>query len=160
MSVTGEHAGMVAAILKERGLTLAVAESCTGGSLGDSLTDVPGSSKFFTAGIVSYSEDAKMKLLGIPPGLLREHGPVSAEVTEAMADAVRTITGAAVGVAVTGAAGPDAPPGVDLGDVYTAVSMDGYAAPARKHRCQGERRVVKMEAVRLALEHLLDALDG
>jgi PncC family amidohydrolase len=158
MRGTGELAGMAAQALVARELTLSVAESCTGGALADALTNVPGSSQFFTLGVIAYSEGAKEGVLGVPDDLLREHGPVSAEVTAAMAEAVRSLAGSSVGVAVTGATGPDAPPGVAVGEVYTAVSREGEGANARKHQCDGGRRIVKERAARLALEHLLDAL--
>ena len=99
-------AELVLELMRERGLTLVTAESCTGGLVGGRLTDVPGSSDVFLGGAVSYSDDAKESQLGVPPALLIEHGAVSAEVAAAMAHGARERLGADVAVAVTGIAGP------------------------------------------------------
>src|SRR5438309_3811419 len=94
--------------LHTAGLKLAVAESCTGGLLAAAITDQPGSSAYFSGGIVAYSNEVKEALLGVPADLIRVHGAVSAEVAEAMAEGVRRRLGADIGVAVTGIAGPEA----------------------------------------------------
>jgi nicotinamide-nucleotide amidase len=94
-------------MLVERGATLAVAESCTGGLLAKRLTDVPGSSAYFTQGIVTYSNESKERLLGVPREALAEHGAVSEPVARAMAEGVRKVSGADYGLSVTGVAGPD-----------------------------------------------------
>lgn len=96
----------VGRMLRERGLTLAVAESCTGGRIGDRITDVPGSSEYFLLGVATYADGAKTSVLGVPPETLAAHGAVSTETAEAMAAGVRRISGAAVGLATTGIAGP------------------------------------------------------
>ncbi len=96
----------VIATLKERGLTLAAAESCTGGLLGKLLTDVPGSSAVFLLSAVTYSNSMKEKLLGVEATLLREQGAVSEACARAMAEGVRRLSGADLAVAVTGIAGP------------------------------------------------------
>jgi nicotinamide-nucleotide amidase len=100
-------AELVLALLRERGLTLATAESCTGGLVSVRLTDVPGSSDAFVGGIVAYSNDVKAEQLGVPEDVLREHGAVSAETAAAMARGARERLGADVAVSVTGVAGPD-----------------------------------------------------
>jgi nicotinamide-nucleotide amidase len=100
-------AELVLALLRERGLTLAAAESCTGGLVSVRLTDVPGSSDVFVGGIVAYSNDVKAAQLGVPEDVLREHGAVSAESAGAMALGARERLGADVAVSVTGVAGPD-----------------------------------------------------
>ena len=97
----------VAALLAERGLTIGVAESCTGGLLAGRLTDRAGSSAYFVGGVVVYANEAKASLAGVDPALIEEHGAVSVEVAEALADGARTVLGADVGVGVTGIAGPD-----------------------------------------------------
>lgn len=97
---------VTARLLIARGTTLAVAESCTGGLVTSRLTDVPGSSAFMLAGVVAYSNDAKVRDLGVPPDLITQCGAVSAEVAAAMAEGARTRSGAAMGLAVTGIAGP------------------------------------------------------
>ncbi len=94
-------------LLTERGETLALAESCTGGLLAKRLTDGAGSSAFFTEGLVTYSNEAKERLLGVPNKLLVEHGAVSEPVAKAMAEGVRKTAGTDYGLSVTGVAGPD-----------------------------------------------------
>ena len=97
----------VGALLAERGQTLALAESCTGGLAAELLTRIPGSSRYFLGGAVVYANSAKTELLGVPPALLAEHGAVSAQVARAMAEGVRARLGADFGLAFTGIAGPD-----------------------------------------------------
>jgi nicotinamide-nucleotide amidase len=99
-----EHIG---ALLAERGLSLALAESCTGGLAAELITRVPGSSRYFLGGAVVYANSAKTELLGVPAALIAEHGAVSAPVARAMAEGVRARLGADLGLAFTGIAGPD-----------------------------------------------------
>jgi nicotinamide-nucleotide amidase len=99
--------GAVARLLKERGATLALAESCTGGLLAKRLTDLPGSSAFFQEGLVTYSNESKQRLLGVPEELLAEHGAVSEPAARAMAEGARKAAGADYALSVTGVAGPD-----------------------------------------------------
>jgi nicotinamide-nucleotide amidase len=99
--------GAVGRLLKERGVTLALAESCTGGLLAKRLTDMPGSSAYFAEGLVTYSNEAKERLLGVPHATILEHGAVSDVVARAMAEGARSISGADYGLSVTGIAGPD-----------------------------------------------------
>jgi nicotinamide-nucleotide amidase len=99
--------GAVARLLQERDATLALAESCTGGLLAKRLTDMPGSSAYFTEGLVTYSNEAKERLLGVPHALLLEYGAVSEPVARAMAEGARTVSSADYGLSVTGIAGPD-----------------------------------------------------
>jgi nicotinamide-nucleotide amidase len=99
--------GAVARLLQEKGATLALAESCTGGLLAKRLTDMPGSSAYFKEGLVTYSNEAKERLLGVPHALLLEHGAVSEPVARAMAEGARKGSGADYGLSVTGIAGPD-----------------------------------------------------
>jgi nicotinamide-nucleotide amidase len=94
-------------LLAERGETLALAESCTGGLLAKRLTDVPGSSAYFLEGLVTYSNEAKERLLGVPGSLLVEHGAVSEPVAKAMAEGARRLSGADYALSTTGVAGPD-----------------------------------------------------
>ena len=96
----------VGRLLRERGLTLAVAESCTGGRIGDWITDVPGSSEYFLLGTAVYSNEAKQRILGVSPDTLAAHGAVSTQTAEEMAQGVRRIAGAGVGLSTTGIAGP------------------------------------------------------
>src|SRR5918993_277391 len=99
--------GAVGRLLQERGATLTLAESCTGGLLAKRLTDMPGSSAFFGEGLVTYSNEAKERLLGVPHALISEHGAVSEPVAREMAEGARRISGADYGLSVTGVAGPD-----------------------------------------------------
>ena len=99
-----EH--VVGTMLIEKGLTLGVAESCTGGLITHRLTDIPGSSSYLLCGIVAYSNDAKHRILGVDRRLIEVHGAVSAEVAAAMSEGVRTISGANIGISATGIAGP------------------------------------------------------
>jgi nicotinamide-nucleotide amidase len=99
--------GAVGRLLEERGATLALAESCTGGLLAKRLTDMPGSSAYFIEGLVTYSNESKERLLGVPHDLIVEHGAVSGPVARAMAEGARTVSGADYGLSVTGIAGPD-----------------------------------------------------
>jgi nicotinamide-nucleotide amidase len=96
----------VGRMLRERSLTLALAESCTGGRIGDRITDVPGSSAYFLLGVATYSNQAKMSVLGVPEATLAAHGAVSTQTAEEMAMGARRISGADVGLSTTGVAGP------------------------------------------------------
>lgn len=136
------------------GRTLAVAESCTGGLLSSRLTDIPGASAAFAGSIVSYTDDAKVTLLGIPADLLAQHGAVSAEAAAAMATAAAEKFGADYGLAVTGWAGPGGGTEEDpVGTVYL-----GYASPSgvwsRRIVVAGDRAQVKLRAVNAALDWL------
>jgi nicotinamide-nucleotide amidase len=109
-------------VLTERNLTIATAESLTGGLVCAALTDVPGVSAVLRGGIVAYATELKAVLLGVPADLLAERGAVDPDVAAAMADGARERLGAAVGVATTGVAGPDSPEGKPPGTVHVAVS--------------------------------------
>lgn len=98
--------GAIGKLLSERGQTLALAESCTGGLMAGRLTDAPGASEYFTESLVTYSDSSKERLLGVPRELIEEHGAVSREVAEAMARGVREGAGTDYGLSVTGVAGP------------------------------------------------------
>ncbi|MGQ0570433.1 MAG: competence/damage-inducible protein A [Armatimonadota bacterium] len=119
---------MTARLLLERRVTLAVAESCTGGLVASRLTEVPGSSAFLLAGFVTYSNEAKTRDLGVPEELIVRHGAVSGPVAEAMAAGVRQRTGAHLGVAITGIAGPDGATAYKpVGLVYLTISTTAGA---------------------------------
>ena len=112
--------GIVGRLLGEKGLTLATMESCTGGLLASTITDVPGSSEYFRGGMVSYTNDAKIDC-GVSADLIRRHGAVSAEVALDMARAARERLGADIGAGVTGVAGPDELEGKPAGTVHIAI---------------------------------------
>jgi nicotinamide-nucleotide amidase len=119
-----EHAAAeIIGLLAERGQSVAVAESLTGGLLAAALTSVPGASAAFRGGVVTYATDLKAAVLGVPADLLARHGAVHPDVAAAMAAGVRRLMGAAVGAATTGVAGPDPADDQPVGTVYIAVSI-------------------------------------
>ncbi|MAG20656.1 MAG: competence/damage-inducible protein A [Candidatus Marinimicrobia bacterium] len=118
--------------LREKGLTIAVAESCTGGLLGDRFTNVPGSSVYFLGGVVSYSNEAKMNLLGVQNDTLVEHGAVSEETAAEMAQGVRQLFQADTGISVTGISGPDGgTPEKPVGLTFIAIDYSGDVSVKR-----------------------------
>ncbi|HEX8160279.1 MAG TPA: competence/damage-inducible protein A [Pyrinomonadaceae bacterium] len=136
------------------GFTLATAESCTGGLIAERITEVPGSSVYFREGVVAYSNEAKVRLLGVPSDLIAEYGAVSAPVAEAMADGVRLRADADFGVSVTGIAGPDG--GTEdkpVGLVYIALSDDAHTEH-RKLLLPGDRQLIRWRASQAALDLL------
>jgi nicotinamide-nucleotide amidase len=134
--------------------TLAVAESCTGGLIGERLTSVAGSSKYFIEDVVAYSNDAKTRTLGVEPMLLLEHGAVSAEVAEAMAEGVRQRANTDFGLSVTGIAGPDGgTPEKPVGLVYIALA-DDVQTEHRKFILPGDRNLIRWRASQAALDLL------
>jgi nicotinamide-nucleotide amidase len=149
---------VVGRLLRERGLMLAVAESCTGGLVGHRITGVPGSSAYFERGVMVYSNRAKQELLGVDEAILRTHGAVSAECAEAMARGVSTRAGAACGVSITGIAGPDGgTPTKPVGTVFIGLAVDG-AVTSRRFRFGGDRASVKWQSSVMALDMLRRAL--
>jgi PncC family amidohydrolase len=139
-----------------RGLTLAVAESCTGGLVADALTDVPGSSGYFLGGIVSYADEVKERQLGVPAEVIAAHGAVSAQVARAMAEGVRARLGAGIAGAVTGIAGPDG--GTDakpVGLTYVAVA-DEHGVDVRRFVWAGDRGLNKRSSAEAVLQLLVE----
>jgi len=142
----------VGRLLRERGLTVAVAESCTGGKLGDMLTSVSGSSDYFLGGIISYSNNAKMDLLGVHGSTLVTKGAVSDETAKQMAAGARKALRAKVGIGITGIAGPTGGTRKKpVGLVYIAVSSDRGVVCAR-NLFKGTRNRIKKQAANRALE--------
>ncbi|MFN2568759.1 MAG: CinA family protein [Candidatus Dormibacteria bacterium] len=112
--------------LRGAGLPIAAAESCTGGLLGAALTAVPGSSKYVRGGVITYSDELKTALLGVPRALIADHGAASEPVARAMAQAVRKRCGSDIGVAITGIAGPTAEGSAkEVGLIHVAVATPG-----------------------------------
>ena len=147
-------AGAVAALFMERGITLALAESCSGGLLADTITDIPGSSHFFKGSLVTYSSEAKQGLLGIGSELLEREGAVSEAVALAMARGARKTLDASIGAAITGIAGPDSDPsGRPVGLVYIAAAGP-CGEKCRRLNLPGTRRAVKERAVQALLTML------
>lgn len=145
-------------LLRARGETLAVAESCTGGRVADRLTNVPGSSEYFVAGVVAYANQAKVLALAVSPHELTAHGAVSAEVARAMAAGARATYGTHWGLATTGIAGPGGgTPDKPVGTVYVAVEGPG-GGRVERYRWGGDRDIVKERSAQAALILLYLAL--
>jgi len=143
---------VVGGLLVDRGWHIGVAESCTGGLITSRLTDVPGSSRYVDRSIVTYSNEAKTDLLGVPAELIVEHGAVSEPVASAMAEGIRTRAGVEVGVGVTGIAGPGGgTPEKPVGMVCLAAVVPGDSR-VRTARFFGEREQVKFQASQAALD--------
>ncbi|HET6442144.1 MAG TPA: nicotinamide-nucleotide amidohydrolase family protein [Phycisphaerae bacterium] len=150
----------VAAILAQRGATLAVAESCTGGLVAARLVDVPGMSEHLVEGIVAYSNASKVRLLGVPKEIIEQHGAVSEPVVRAMAEGVRAASGADVGVAVTGIAGPSGgTPDKPVGTAWFAVT-DGAGTHAARELFVGDRATIRARAAVYALNLVRLRLSG
>lgn len=152
---------VVGDLLMRGGLTIAVAESCTGGLLASRLTDVPGSSGYFDRGVVCYSNAAKVEWLGVPVALIEEHGAVSEPVARAMADGARERAGASVGIGITGIAGPGGgTPEKPVGTVAIAV-VAPHAVRVKTFRFIGGREMVKFQSTQAAMNMLrLMLIDG
>ncbi|PFG42801.1 nicotinamide-nucleotide amidase [Isoptericola jiangsuensis] len=149
----------VLAAARSRGWTLGVAESLTGGLVTARLVDVPGASTVLRGGVVAYATDLKASLLDVDPGLLDRRGPVDPDVAVAMADGVRRRTGADVGLATTGVAGPGPQDGVPAGTVFVAVvTPDGPRVTGLT--CDGDRDSVRRAAVEAVLGLAGRALAG
>lgn len=146
--------------LKYRGLTLATAESCTGGLIGKLLTDVPGSSAVYLGGVISYTNGVKMGLLGVRPETLEAHTAVSGQTAGEMARGACSAVGAAVGLSVTGLAGPDGDgTGRPVGLVYIGCCVDGETQVRELH-LKGDRKKIRIQAAHAALELILEQLEG
>lgn len=140
------------------GIRVAIAESCTGGRVGDAITDVAGSSACFAGGIIAYEDAAKVGLLGVPEAVLDAHGAVSAQVAVAMAEGARARLGVDVALAVTGIAGPGgATPAKPVGLTYVAVA-DGEGSEVRRFTWVGDREANKAASARAALQLLADRI--
>jgi len=151
----------VGRLLKERGMTLAVAESCTGGLIGHRITDVPGSSAYFLLGVATYSNGAKERVLGVRADTLREHGAVSTQTAEEMAEGVRRLARADLGVSTTGIAGPGG--GTEekpVGTVCIAVAWEGGVWSRRYDVGDRGREWVKGMTAQIALDRVRRHLLG
>jgi nicotinamide-nucleotide amidase len=151
---------LVGAMLRERGLTIAAAESCTGGLMMSRLTDVPGSSDYVVGGVVLYSNELKTKVGLVPAQLIEAHGAVSEPVAVAMAEGVRKRTGADVCVSITGIAGPGGgTPQKPVGTACMAVLAPSAPARVRTASVFGNRTQFKFNAAQAALDMVRRALD-
>jgi len=144
--------------LQSQGQTLAVAESCTGGLVANRITDVPGSSDVFLLGVITYSNEAKQKILNIPPKALKSHGAVSEQIAIAMAKGVRKIHKTDFGIGITGIAGPTGgTKAKPVGLTYIAVSTKDETL-CLHCMFQGTRPQIKKQASTQALELLTEFL--
>ena len=150
----------IGTLLHQRGLKLAIAESCTGGLIGHRITDVPGSSDYFIGGVVAYAYEAKVSLLGVSWKTLSEFGAVSRETVLEMATGARRALDTDIAISVSGIAGP----GGGLPNKPVGTTWVGMAAPegqwARVFRFSGDRERNKVSAAEAALQLLLDYLEG
>ncbi|MEW6664597.1 MAG: CinA family nicotinamide mononucleotide deamidase-related protein [Thermodesulfobacteriota bacterium] len=159
---TGEEtmAEVVGALLREKALTLSTAESCTGGLIGHLLTQVPGSSDYYQGGVVVYSNPSKVRLLGVLPETLREHGAVSDPAVRQMAEGIRKAIPSAMGISVTGIAGPgggsrEKP----VGTVYIGLATNAGTRSGKYH-FRGSREQVKSNSAMMALDWVRRFLRG
>jgi nicotinamide-nucleotide amidase len=146
----------IGAACRERGIRLGAAESCTGGLVGHVITEVPGSSDYFAGALVTYGNEIKIALVGVPAEVLEAHGAVSAQVAKAMADGARERLGVDTAVAVTGIAGPDGGSAAKpVGLTYVAIS-DGAGGDVRRFVWDSDRSGNKRLSAAAALELVLE----
>jgi PncC family amidohydrolase len=138
-------------ILHKRKLTIAVAESCTGGLVAAALTDLPGSSEYFLGGVVTYANRAKEAVLGVDEGTLRKYGAVSRQVATQMAVGARNLFGSDVAVSVTGVAGPSAEGNKPVGLTFIG-AIYGDKTVVRRHRWNGGRASNRVASVEAAIQ--------
>ena len=145
---------VVGKLLSQKKLTLAVAESCTGGLVANRITNVPGSSNYFERGVVSYSNESKVEALGVPRELIESVGAVSAEVVEAMASGIRRLAQSDIGIAISGIAGPGG--GTDIkpvGTVFIGISHK-KGVSSRRFQFKGTREEIKLISSEAALDRI------
>lgn len=147
----------VLAAYRERGATLALAESCTGGLVSAKLTSIPGAGDSFRGTVVSYADEVKVNVLGVDEGVLAREGAVSAVVARGMAEGARERVGADVAISITGFAGPNVPPGCEVGLVFFGVATRSGTS-TRELRFSPPRERVREEAAEHALGLALEAL--
>lgn len=145
--------------LLEQGLTLAVAESCTGGLLSHLITDRAGASNVFKGGVVSYATEVKRSVLGVSEGTIKEHGVVSEQCAREMALGVARVLDADASIATTGNLGPDAMEGKPKGLVYIAAALRGHVR-VQELNLTGNRADNKQEAARSAIALMVEMLEG
>ncbi len=150
---TLEQARSLLALMEGKGLTLATAESCTGGLIAAALTAIAGSSSVVMAGFVTYANDAKHKMVGVRQESLAQHGAVSAEVAQEMAEGARMRAGVSLALSCTGIAGPGgATPGKPVGLVFIGCAREGAATLVERHVFPGDRAAVRAATVAVALD--------
>jgi nicotinamide-nucleotide amidase len=145
---------VVGELLRARGATLAVAESCTGGMVAERITSVPGSSQYFNGGFIVYNNRMKENLLGVDPEMIGRCGAVSDEAARAMAQCARSRSAATYAVSTTGEAGPESSTGVPVGTVYAGLAGPDGVVEARRFNLPGDRNRIRMFATQGALDYL------
>ena len=151
---------VVGGLLRKLGATVSVAESATGGLLGERFTSVPGSSEYFAAGFITYTDAMKTELLGVDPEILREHGAVSGPVAEAMAAGARRRTGSTYALSITGAAGPDSSDEkTPVGLMYVGLA-DAAGVISMHRQFLGDRQRIRIFVVQMALDLLRRRITG
>lgn len=155
-----ELADLAGILLREGGLSISIAESCTGGLLGAYLTSISGSSQYFYGGVVSYSNQAKTDLLGVSPETLKRWGAVSAATAKEMAANIRTRCGTDIGLSITGIAGPGGGSrNKPVGLIFVGLGADDSLL-VKKERFNGSRQSIRLAAVKSALFYLIEFLKG
>lgn len=150
---TLDQARGLLALMDAKGMTLATAESCTGGLIAAALTAIAGSSSVVMAGFVTYANDAKHKMVGVRQESLADHGAVSAEVAREMAEGARDRAGASLALSCTGIAGPGgATPGKPVGLVFIGCAREGAPTVVERHVFPGDRAAVRAATVTAALD--------
>jgi PncC family amidohydrolase len=145
-------------LFKKKGLSLSVAESCTGGLISHHITALSGASTFFKASVVSYSEEAKKEILGVPSDIISKYGVISEETAREMAEKIRALSATDFSLSTTGNLGPDVLEGKEKGLVYIAVSKQGKTF-SKELRLKGNREKNKEEASLLALRFLIEIIE-
>ena len=146
-------------LFKARGLTLSVAESCTGGLISHYITHLPRASAFFKAGVVSYSAEMKINILGVSSDIIASYGVVSKQTAREMAEKIRGLTDTDFSISTTGNLGPDVLEGKEKGLVYIAVGKEGQTF-VKELRLRGNREENKEEAALEALKFLIEIAQG
>jgi nicotinamide-nucleotide amidase len=143
---------LIGNILSEKGLTISVAESCTGGIIGGLITDEPGSSRYFQGGIISYSDESKVNILNVSSGTITEHGAVSERTVREMAEGVKNLFNSHIGLAVTGIAGPEGgSKEKPVGTVFIGLAVEGEIFAFRYH-FRGTREQIRRKTAERALD--------
>jgi nicotinamide-nucleotide amidase len=146
--------GIVGALLRERRATLSIAESCTGGMVGERITSIAGSSDYFVGGFVTYTDRMKSDLLGVDPALIAQFTAVSKEVASAMAEGARSRTGSTFAISVTGEAGPDSSTGAPVGTIFVGFAGPDGPPEALRFAMPGDRPRIRGFATQAALDLL------
>lgn len=159
MDTFSDQLGRLASILTERKMTLSLAESCTGGLISEYITSLPGASAFFLGSVVTYSNESKTKILGVPADVIRKHGAVSSETAGHMAKGALNVFHSSIAASVTGIAGPSGgTPEKPVGTVFIAV-RNADTIKVRKDLFIGSRDEIRLAAAHAAVTELLELLE-